>query len=115
MEIEKNDANISFNNYLSKVNSLIMSRVPIKQLNKQQQKFLQKPWFTTAILNFIHKKNKRFKKYIKCQNSVTKNDLHREYKSYRNKLSTIIKESKRKYYNDYSRTNIKNIKILGKA
>ena len=65
MEIEKNDANISFNNYLSKVNSLIMSHVPIKQLNKQQQKFLQKPWFTTAILNFIHKKNKRFKKYIK--------------------------------------------------
>ena len=29
-----------------------------------------------------------------------------EYKSYRNKLSTIIKESKRKYYN-YFRTNIK--------
>ena len=43
MEIEKNGINISFNNYLSKVNSLIMSYVPIKELNKQQQKFLQKP------------------------------------------------------------------------
>ena len=91
-----------------------MSHVPIKQLNKQQQKFLQKP-FTTAILNFIHKKNKRFKKYIKCQNYVTKNDLHREYKSYRNKLSTIIKESKRKYYNDYFRSNLKNIKNTWKG
>ena len=49
MEIEKKDVNISFNNYLNKVNSLIMSYAPMKKLNKQQQKFLQKPWFTTAI------------------------------------------------------------------
>ena len=115
VEIEKNDVNISFNNYLSKVNSLIMSHVPIKKLNKQQQKFLQKPWFTTAIQNSIHKKNKLFKKYIKCQKSVTKNDLHRDHKSYRNKLSTIMKESKRKYYNDYFRTNLKNIKNTWKG
>ena len=33
MEIEKNDGNISFN--VSKVNSLIMSHVPIRKLNKQ--------------------------------------------------------------------------------
>ena len=115
MEIEKNDVNISFNNSLSKVNSLIKSRVPTKKLNKQQQKFLQKPWFTTAIQNSIHKKNKLFEKYIKCQNPVTKNDLHREYKSLRNKLSTIIKESKRKYYDDYFRTNLKNIKNTWKG
>ena len=55
-----------FNNYLSKVNSLIMSHVPMKKLNKQQQKFLQKPWFTKAIQNYIQKKNKHFKIYIKC-------------------------------------------------
>ena len=30
MEIEKNDVNISFNNCLSKLNSVIMSHVPIK-------------------------------------------------------------------------------------
>ena len=39
-----------------------------------------------------------------------KNDLNREYKSYRNKLSTIIKESKIKYYDDYFRADLKNIK-----
>ena len=83
----------------------------MKKLNKQQQKLLQKPWFTTAIQNSIQKKNKLFKRYIKCQNPVTKIDLRREYKSYRNKLSTITKESKRKYYDDYFRTNLnKNIK-----
>ena len=30
---------------------------------------------------------------MKCQSHVTKNDLHREYESNRNKLSTVIKES----------------------
>ena len=115
MEIEKNHINISFNNYVSKVNSLIMSHVRVKKLNKQLWKFLQKPWFTTAIQNSIHKRKRLFKKYIKCQNSVTKNDLHREYKSYRNNLSTIVKESKRKHYNDYFTANLKNIKNIRKG
>ena len=105
MEIEKNDVNIYLNNYLSKVKSLIMSYVPMKKLNKQQKKN-----YPEALVYSIHKKNKIFKKYIKCQNSVTKNDLHREYKSYRNKLSTIIKESKTNYYNDYFRNKLINIK-----
>ena len=86
MEIDEIDVNISFNNYLSKVNSLIISHVPKKKLNKQQEKFIQKPWFTAAIQNSIQKNKKHFKKYIKCQNPVTKNGLHSEYKSYRNKL-----------------------------
>ena len=60
MEIEKNDISISFNNSLSKANSLIMSHAPMKKLNKQQQIFLKKPWFTTVIQNSIHKKNKFF-------------------------------------------------------
>ena len=36
VETDKNYVNISFNNYVSKVNSLIMSYVPMKKLNKQQ-------------------------------------------------------------------------------
>ena len=43
MEIEKNDFNISFNNYLSKIDFLIMSHVPMKKVNKQQQKISPEP------------------------------------------------------------------------
>ena len=85
-----------------------MSHVPMKNLNKQQQKFPQKAWFNATIQNSIEKKNQHFKKYIKCQNLVTKNNLLREYRSYRNKLSIIRKESKGKYY--HFRTNLENIK-----
>ena len=34
-----------------------MSYVPMKKLSKQQQKFLQKPWFTTAIQSCRHISN----------------------------------------------------------
>lgn len=64
MEIEKNDVKISFNKSVSKVNSLIMLYVPMEKLNKQQPKFLQKPWFSTAIKTSIRKRNKLFKQFI---------------------------------------------------
>ena len=38
MEIKKNDFNISFNKYLSTINSLIMPHVQMEKLNKQQKK-----------------------------------------------------------------------------
>ena len=95
---------LSFNSYLDKVNSLIMPQVPIKKTNQQQQKLLQKPKFTKTP---FRKGTNVLKKYTKFQNPLTKNGLHREYGSYRNKLSTIIKESRVKYFDDYFRTNRK--------
>ena len=43
------------------------------------------------------KKNRLFKKYIKCGESI----FHQEYKTYRNSLSTLLKQSKKSYYNNY--------------
>ena len=50
-----------------------MSYVPIKKLNKQQQKFLQKPWFTTAIQSPIQKKNKQCKNISNVKTMLQKN------------------------------------------
>ena len=88
---------------------IFILHVPMKKLNKQQQKAL---FVTTATQKSIQRKNKLLKIYIKCQNPVTINDLDNmiKYKSYRNTSSAIIKESKRKYYDDYFSTNLKNIK-----
>ena len=53
----------------------------VQKLKRQQQQISPEP----LMQNSITKKN------IKCKNPFTKNDLHREYESYRNRLSTIIK------------------------
>ena len=103
------NVNITFENYLNTVNTLINSHAPLKKLNKKQRKFQQKPWITKIIQNAIEKKNRLFKKYIKC-GDINKNLFHQEYKIYRNSLSTLLKQSKKCYYNNYFRNNINNIK-----
>ena len=93
------------------MNTLINSHAPLKKLNKKQRKFQQKPWITKIIQNAIEKKNRLFKKYIKS-GDINKNLFHQEYKIYRNSLSTLLKQSKKCYYNNYFRNNINNIKNI---
>ena len=50
-----------------------------------------------------------FEKCIKC-GDCNKNIFHQEYKTYRNSLSTFLKQSEKSYYNNYFRNNINNIK-----
>ena len=82
---------------------------PIKNLNKKQRKFLQKPWLTRGIQNSMQKKNRLFTIFVKFENRNTKTQHHNEYKQFRNWLSTLIKESKQKYFNNYFKNNVKNI------
>ena len=49
------------------------SHIPLKKLNKRQRKFQQKPWIRKEIKNLTEKKNRLFKKYIKCDKQITKN------------------------------------------
>ena len=78
---------------LNTVNTLINSHAPLKKLNKKQRKFQEKPWISKGIQNQIEKKNRLFKKYIKCDDS-NKNIFHQECKTYQNSLSTLVKQIK---------------------
>ena len=113
LQLNQNNVNITFENYLNTVNTLINCHAPLKKVHKKQRKFHQKPWITKGIQNAIEKKNRLFKMYIKCVDS-NKNILH-QYKTYRKRLSTLLKQSKKFYYNDYFRNNINNIKNIWKG
>ena len=106
---------LTFDNYLNTLNALINSHGPLKKLNKKQRKFQQKPWVTRGIQNLIHKENRLFKKYIKCNNHNNKNALHNEYKAHRNKLSSLMKQSKKFYYANYFKNSIKDMKTTWKG
>ena len=60
--------------------------------------------------NSIHKKNKVFKKHFRCNSEDNKNVLMMNIKVYRNNLSTLMKQSKKRYYSIYFKPNISNIK-----
>jgi hypothetical protein len=67
------------------------------------------PWLTSGIINSCKQKNKLYK--LVCQNKYPK-DL---YVTYRNKLTTVIRNSKLNYYSSAFDKNIKNPKMAWKV
>ena len=71
---------------------------------------MAKPWITPAFHKSNSIKNNLLKKYITAKDPQIKERYHKEYKDYRNMLSTILKQSKTNQENDYFKSNWNNIK-----
>ena len=87
--------------YLDRMNAILAIHAPYKKINKYKLRFKVKPWITTALQKSITIINHVLKKFINCNESQTKEQLHTRHKEYRNLLSTILKRSKTYYYNHY--------------
>ena len=77
-----------------------------------KQKFAEKPWLTKGIQKSCKRKNALYKLFIKTKVA------EQAYKLHKNKLTNIIRNSKREYYSktlNYNRNNLaKTWKILNK-
>ena len=68
-------------------------------------KLKAKPWITAGIQNSIKIKNRIYKNYINKKDFTLKDEIHAEYKKYRNMLSTLTKKKvKRVTMTTFSRT-----------
>ena len=97
-----------FEAFYSEPNRIVNVHAPLRKLSNREVKLNAKPWITKGIRMSIRKKNKFYEKFIKTRQKYYES----MYKSYRNKLSNLIKASKKKYYTDYFHTNTKNIKNI---
>ena len=109
MEIDKGNPNLSFHNYIEEAEKMISNHAPLRKTRKRDLKFQSKPWITSGLQKSIAIKNKLFDKFIKSTNPIIKEKLHNDYKSYRNMISTLLKQSKKNYYK-YFKDNINNMK-----
>ena len=75
-----------------------------------KKKKTKKTWITSGIQIQNSIKNKLLKKFIKKKNPQIKSVFHEHYKTYRNLLSTLMKQSKQIYYIKYFENNWNNIK-----
>ena len=110
LQLDQQDVNLSIESFLDNMNSILDEHAPLKRINKYKLKFKSKPWIITAIKKSITVKNKLLKRFINAKDSQTKETFHRQYKDYRNMLSTLLKKSKSNYYNQHLRANMNNIK-----
>ena len=92
-------SNDAFNDFNSKFMELYNSHFPLRSIHvskSARRKIPRKPWITPAIVKSILRKEKLYKNYVSHPTDSRK----AAYISYRNKLTTLIRISKRNYYAD---------------
>ena len=83
-------------------------------MTKKEIKQQSKPWITQEILKDIEKMDKLQKMYIETNDENSKAQLNHHFKELRCKIQTDIKNSKKKYFQEFFTQNAKNIKKPGK-
>ena len=70
------------------------------------QKRKHKPWMTNGLLNACKKKNLLYKRFLtsRCSTSEIR------YKTYKNKLTSILRYCEKQYYSDLLKANKNNMK-----
>ena len=99
------NVNVSMENFVNNMNDLLDKHAPFKKISKYKLKFKTKPWITPPLQKSISIKNALFKRYIKLKSPVKKKEVHKQYKYYRNVLSTLMKKSKQNYYEQFFKNN----------
>ena len=88
-----------FSSFYNKYNTTVNKQVPMKKLSNRKAKQLSKPRITNGI-----------KAAIKVKNILYTSRDEVRYKHYRNKICTLIRWSKRRYYDTFFENNMTNMK-----
>ena len=115
LQIDQQNVNLSLNSFLNNMNSILDVHALLKKVNKYKLKFKTKAWITPALQKSISIKNNLPQKMITAKDPQIKERYHKEYKDYRNMLSTTLKRRKTNYYNHYFETKWNSIKNTWKG
>ena len=107
LSIEGNDPNISMNNLHQHINYLLDEFAPYKKLSKKEYKLKSKPWINRNILTEMKKRDKLLHKYCKAKDkdSFYTQTIYEDFKSIRNSLTKMKRDSKIDYYRKYFEAN----------
>ena len=115
LNLKHGDVNVSMENFVNNMNDLRDKHAPFKKITKYKLKFKTKPWITAVLQKPISIKNSLFRRYIKLKSPVRKNEVHKQYKYYRNILSMLMKKSKQSYYERFFKNNLHNLNNMWKV
>ena len=83
-------------------------------MSKSPSSFPSKPWITTAIGSSIKSKKKIYKNNYKEKNPQQREIYGKQFKTYRNHLTTLLRITKDEYYKTHFKENNKFLKPYGK-
>ena len=65
--------------------------MPLRKLTKKEYKTRFKPWITDNVLDKIDKKDRMFRKYMRCKDPTIKQTLNTEFKSLKNEITSLTR------------------------
>ena len=90
----ESNSNIAYTNFNKKLQTYYEKNFPL--ISPVKKKKAKMPWITKALLRSIHTRNKLYKAYLKNPSIQNKN----KYKTYRNRLTNIIRASRKSFYSE---------------
>src|SRR6218665_712722 len=88
------DVNILYDNFSSKFSETYNLCFPLKKIRASAKAKNDLPWITPAVRKSIKRKNLMYKKFIKDK-SGNKSALYDKYKTYRNRLTSILRAAEK--------------------
>ena len=101
--------------FLKIVNALLDRHAPFKTFNKKPNIYSSKPWITTGIAKSIKVKDNLYKKFSSETNLQKKAEYQKQFRTYRNYISTLLRCSNDSYYNQLFEESKINIKTVWKT
>ena len=90
---------------MTKIVKLYNATCPVKNVTVKEHNN-DKPWITTGLKNACKKKNQLYLKFLRTRNYETET----RYKTYKNKLTSILRRCERDYYSNLLEVQSSNIK-----
>ena len=91
--------------FLKIVHALLDRHAPLKSFNTKSNIYSSKPWITTGIAKSIKVKDNLYKKA----------EYQKQFRTYWNYISTLLRCSKDSYYNGFFEKNKRNVKTVWKT
>ena len=94
--LHEQNVNRCYENFMRKLMLYYNQNIPISETANQHKQVRKMPWITKGILCSIHTRNQLYKLSLRKPTLLNKNN----YKKYRNKLTTLIRLSRKLYYSN---------------
>ena len=92
---DEEDVNAAYNHFNSKLQYYYEKNIPLGKTQNKRNK-PKNPWITKGLLNSIRTRNRLFKSYLRNPTDTSLST----YKTYRNKLTKLIRASRKMHYSN---------------
>ena len=95
------DPDCSFDTFYFKFKAILDRHLPTVKLTKRQIKTKSKPWITSGIIKSMSKRDFFLRKFIQAKDPTSKTNFHNSFKTYRNLIVTLCRNSKSNHFTNY--------------